>query len=129
MNLAYKHLESKLKIGDFTIGQWFCAFVGVLLMLVWGIYISPFGSYLTIITAVYLGGVPIALALVTTYAEVNLLGMVRAAARWYRTDGVYAAGPGQNAIGYSVKPDAKTTRTARRDAELTTLDLDTLWDS
>jgi hypothetical protein len=127
MNVAYKHLNAKLKIGDLTAGQWASALLGVVLMLGWGFYLSPLSSYPTIITAVYLGGVPVALALLANYAELNIWRFATKALTWGRAEGAYSAGPGDQYTGYVLAPDPRAEQNARR-GERQLLDLSTLWD-
>jgi hypothetical protein len=127
MNVAYKHLNAKLKIGEFTAGQWGTVFLGIVVMLGWGFYLSPLGPYLTIITAVYLGGVPISLAMLATYAELNVWRFGRCAFVWTRADGTFSPGPGEQTHGYEISPDPRALMHEQREAALT-LDLRTLWD-
>lgn len=126
MNVAYKHLNARLKIGEFTVGQWAVVFFGVMLMLVWGFYLSPLSPYLTLITAVYLGGLPIALALIATYAEFNLWRFARSAWKWALAHGRYAPGPGAPTRGYVITPDPRAQRGSGPHAG-SQLDLATLW--
>src|ERR1700679_616848 len=114
MNLAYKHLNTKLKIGEFTVGQWAVVFIGLLLMLTWGFYLSPFSPYLTLITAVYLGGVPISLAFLSTLAELNLWRFGKSAWEWGVAHGRYAPGPGAPSKGYTIVPDPRAQRSLDR---------------
>lgn len=126
MNVSYKHLNSKLRIGEFTVGQWAVVFFGVMLMLAWGFYLSPLSPYLSIVTAVYLGGLPIGLALIASYAELNLWRFGRSAWKWTLAPGRYAAGPGAQTSGYLITPDERATRAGERDA-VPQLDLQKLW--
>jgi hypothetical protein len=127
MNVAYKHLNAKLKIGEFTTGQWATVLVGTVLMLGWGFYLSPLGTYLTIITAVYIGGLPVSLALLATYAELNVWRISRAAFTWARSDGAFSAGPSDRISGYVLTPDPRTQRHGQRQSR-PTLDLAALWE-
>lgn len=127
MNVAYKHLNAKLKIGDLTTGQWVTVLVGVVLMLGWGFYLSPLATYPTIITAVYLGGLPISLALLANYAEFNFWRLLTRAFSWARADGAYSAGPGDQITGYTITADPRAARNARLAGEAS-LDLAALWE-
>lgn len=128
MNAAYKHLESKLKIGEFTIGQWAGVVLGVALMLAWGLYISPFGSSITIATSVYVGGIPIVAAVLVSYAEVNVLKLVLDCARWRRSPARYMPGSGEPTPGYVITPDLQAAQQSAR-SQIPALDLEKLWDS
>jgi hypothetical protein len=126
MNVAYKHLNAKLKIGEFTVGQWSVVFFGAIVMLLWGFYLSPLSGYLTMITAVYLGGLPIALAIIANYAEFNLWRFARSAWAWSVADGRYPPGPGSVTHGYRIMPDP---RQRGGEHEITPFpDLAELWD-
>lgn len=127
MNVAYKHLNAKLRIGELTTGQWASVLLGIVLMLSWGFYLSPLSTYPTIITAVYVGGVPIALAMLASYAELNVWRYTRMALVWVRVDGTYAAGPGDEIRGYRLTPDPRGHHSARRNTSIP-LDLPGLWD-
>ncbi len=126
MNSAYKHLDSKLKIAELTLGQWFGVMVGVAVAIVWGFYLSPLGTYLTIGTAVYMGAVPAGLALMSTFYEVDVAIVARSAITWLRLDGQFLPGPGTGATGYVVRAERSEEDAA---ASLSTLDLAALWES
>ena len=111
MNLAYKHLNAKERIGELTVGQWAVVFGGMIVMLLWGFYLSPLSRYLSIVTAVYLGGLPVALALVASYAEFNVWRFAASAWRWTLAAGRYAAGAGAPTPGYRIVPDPRGTAT------------------
>jgi hypothetical protein len=129
MHTAYKHLESKLRIGEFTIAQWAALFVGVMTALVWAMYVSPLGMQLTIFTACYIGGLPAAAIFLATLSEVNIVLLVRAAAAWRREEGRYVAGPGHPADGYVLTRAPADERQIDTGARLTELDLAALWES
>jgi hypothetical protein len=126
MNLAYKHLNARLKIGEFTVGQWAVVFAGLLVTLLWGFYLSPFGPYVSVITAVYFGGLPISLAFVASFAEFNLWRFGRAAWKWGLAQGRYTPGAGSTAKGYVITPDPRARHAATR-AGNGQPDLSTLW--
>ena len=44
VNVAFKHLEAKLRFGELTIGQWAAVVAGVLFGLVFAQYLSPVGG-------------------------------------------------------------------------------------
>lgn len=129
MNTAYKHLEAKLRVGEFTIGQWLGLFVGLMTALVWGFYVSPFGTSITLFTAVYLGGLPAAAIFLATVSDVDILLLVRAAIRWRRTEGRYVAGPGSATNGYVVHAGPPERNEDPNDHQLAELDPAALWES
>jgi hypothetical protein len=129
MNTAYKHLEAKLRVGEFTIGQWMGLFVGAMTALLWGFYISPFGTSITLFTACYIGGLPAAAIFLATMSEVDMLLLARAAVRWRREEGRYLAGAGPATNGYRVRADEDERRNGNHDGRLAELDLAALWES
>lgn len=129
MNSAYKHLEAKLRVGEFTIGQWLGLFVGAVTAIVWGMYLSPFGTSVTIFSSCYIGGLPAAAIFLATMSEVDMTVLVRAAVRWRREEGRYLAGPGPATSGYVVRADARERARDESDGQLADLDLAALWES
>lgn len=124
MNLAYKHLESKLKIADMTLGQIAGAFLGLVAGGVWAMYVSPFGVYVTLFTAVYIAGVPVGAAFVASVSDFDLWLYVRSALGYRRGDLRFQPGPGESAVGYVVLVDDGRDTTSSTTPDL---DLETLW--
>jgi hypothetical protein len=127
MNTAYKHLDSKLRIADLTLGQWVGIIVGVGVGVVWGLYLSPLGTYLTLATAVYLGAIPAAAALLASMSEFHLWLLLRSAFPWRRLDGRFVSGPGSSARGYVVSEDADGRDTRSGSGPVRELDPAALW--
>jgi len=126
MNSAYKHLDTKLKFAELTITQWFMIMLGVLICVLWCVYISPFGTYLTLGTGVYIGAIPAGLALMSTFYEVDVAVFVAAAVRWSRLDGRFVPGPGPETLGYLVQATGFSPDDG--DYALATLDPAALWE-
>ncbi len=99
---AYKQLEAKTRIAELTLGQWVGAIAGVLCALVVIAWLRPFDTYVNLVLGVYLGGIPITIALVVSVGEFDVWLLVRAAWQWWRADGRYAAGAGSEARGYQI---------------------------
>ena len=127
MNVAYKHLENKLKIGEFTLLQWAGLFLGVMAALVWGMYLSPLGAYLTLTTSVYIGGIPIAAAFLAGITSFDLWLHLKAMARHRRAGGRYIPGPGHSAHGYALTSAERDEREATALIATPDLDLQSLW--
>jgi hypothetical protein len=126
MNTAYKHLDTKLHIGDLTLGQWVGLAAGTIGALLYGMYLSPFGQMLTLVSAIYLGGIPIAAVFLASLSEFDFLLLVRSAVRWHRRDARYLPGPGMPTPGYRLFEAAEDVRRAERD-RIAELDPTTLW--
>ena len=121
---AYKQLEAKTRIAELTLGQWVGAIVGVLCALVVIAWLRPFGTYADLVVGVYLGGIPVTIALVVSVGEFDVWLLVRAAWRWWRTDGRYAAGPGGAARGYQLTGAEPPGASVRASA----IELQRLWE-
>jgi hypothetical protein len=128
VNTAYKHLDSKLRVAELSVGQWIAVLAGLVLGIVWGVYISPFGTTITTISAVYLGAVPGGAALFASLTEFDPVLVVRSALAWRRLEGRFVPGPGDSASGYTVFEDRRERegREARRKAA--EVDLASLWE-
>lgn len=129
MNIAYKHLDTKLRIGELTIGQWLGVALGVAIAGAWVLYVHPpFGATLTAVSAVYLGALPAGAALLASSSEFNIILILRSAVRWRRHRWRYVPGPGERLRGYELRDDlADAPRGPQRPA---VVDLDTtaLWE-
>jgi hypothetical protein len=128
MNVAYKHLESKLRLAfDLTIGQWGGIIISVLLGLGWAFYVSPFGGYVTMFTTVYLAGIPAGAVFLLSAANFNVWLHIKALSRHRRSIGRYVPGPGASASGYAIEPDAREELTGRELDDVPEMDLAELW--
>lgn len=125
MNLAYKHLEAKLRVAELSLGQWAGIALGGLLAIAWGVYVSPFGSTLTLISAVYVGGLPAGAVVLAGVSELDVWLLVRSALAFRRSPGRYRPGPGTVA-GYRVVPEP--AETGERPMSPGALDAIELWE-
>jgi hypothetical protein len=128
MNVAYKHLESRLRIAELTVAQWAGVLCGVLLALGWGMYLSPLSPYPTLISAIYLAGLPAGAAFLAGLSDFDLWLHVRAAIAHRRAAGRYTPGPGRAARGYLVAADPTDDDTGALGAPVD-LDVEELWRS
>lgn len=99
---AYKQLEAKTRIGELTLGQWVGVIAGVLFAVVVIAWLRPFAMYANLVLGVYLGGIPVTIALVVSVGQFDVWLLLRAAWRWWRSDGRYTEGPGSAARGYGI---------------------------
>jgi len=127
VNPAYKHIRDQLRIGELTIPQIGSLFCGLMFGLVFALYLSPFGAYLTLFVATYLASIPMGAVLLASTTEFSLWLYLRAALYDRLTDGRYVAGAGVTYQGYFTEPDEDAVSLRRRD-EQGPVDLRALWD-
>jgi hypothetical protein len=128
MNTSYKHLDSKLRIAELTIGQWVTVLLGIGLAIVWALYVSPLGTTLTIMTSVYVAALPIGAGLSASFTDFDPWLMLRCALAWRRREGRYIPGPGQSPLGYVLLDDPHTRVERGAEERLADLDLASLWE-
>jgi len=127
-NVTYKHLEGKTVVGAFSLGQWAQLLAGVVLGLLFGIYLSPLPPIPTIFFACLLPGLPLAASYGAMGLEFSLAQGARAAWRHWRQPWRYLPGPGDDATGYLVYHDPDPSRPRAAGPEAHTRDLEALWD-
>src|SRR3954468_21732513 len=106
MNVAFKHLEAKLRFGELAIGQWAGVGGGVLFGLVFAQYLSPVDGVWGMVLGIYLGAVPASAAFVAGLSEFDLGGLLVAALRGRRQPARYLPGAGRGAQGYRLVADS-----------------------
>jgi hypothetical protein len=126
MNPAFRHLESKLRFGDFTVPQLAGLALGFATAIVWALYLSPFGLAVTLISATYMGAVPATALFVASVSDFDVGLIMRAAARWRSSPGRFLPGPGGAAHGYVVTAHPDAARAD--DGAEHNIDLEALWD-
>jgi hypothetical protein len=104
-NPTYKHLEGKTVVGRFSLGQWAQLLAGVVLGLVFGIYLSPLPPTATIFISCLLPGLPLAASYGAMGLEFSLAQLARAAWRFWRAPRRWLPGPGASTVGYLVMPE------------------------
>lgn len=124
---TYKHLESRLRIGAFTLGQWAQVTIAAVAAAVFGGYVSPLPTQVTIFVSVLLAGFPVAVSYGAMGLEFSVSAFIRAGwAFWHQTR-TFPAGPGQPTLGYLLHEDsAAAPRADRPDTSATEGTL--LWD-
>jgi hypothetical protein len=127
MNPAYKHLSDRLRIGELTIPQIISLFCGLMGGLVFALYLSPFGPYLTLFVAIYIATVPCGAVLMASSTEFDLWLYLRAAIHDHATDGRYIAGAGETCQGYEIQADEDGLRLTGRD-DTQPVELGAIWD-
>jgi hypothetical protein len=128
VNAAYKHLDAKLRLAELTIGQWLGVLTGAGLGLVWALYVSPFGTDLTLVIALYIAGIPAGAAILAGVTELNLWLLLRSAVAWRRASGQYIGGAGDAMLGYVLSEDRDERAARHANGRVTELDLAALWE-
>jgi hypothetical protein len=125
VNPAPGHLEAKLRFGwDFTVGQIAAMVGGILIGFAWANWFSPIHGIGAAVTAVYVGGLPVAAGFVASQTEFDLWAVVRSAVRWRRAEGRFVPGCGRGS-GYVVLVD--DNEHGGRESQLGLVDLEQLW--
>ena len=128
-NPTYKHLEGKTVVGHFSLGQWGQLLAGVVLGLVFGIYLSPLPPTATIFITCLLPGLPLAASYGAMGLEFSLAQLARAAWRFWRAPREWLPGPGASGVGYLVVPDPDPAeRSPERPDPARARRLEGLWD-
>ena len=127
MNPAYKHLSDRLRIGELTIPQIIGMFCGLMGGLVFALYITPFGAYLTLFISIYLASIPAGAVLLASTTEFDVWLYIRASVHDRLSEGRYIPGPGVSCQGYVIEADEDGVRFTRGDG-LALGDLGAIWD-
>jgi hypothetical protein len=126
VNPAFKHLDARIRIAELTIRQWVGILLGVILALVYAGALHPFGTMITAFTAVYIGGIPIAVVVVAGYSDFDGWLLLRSALHWRSADERYLPGPGVPTQGYRVREVATEGWSAHHE-QVGALDPAVLW--
>jgi hypothetical protein len=126
VNPAPAHLEARLRFGwDFTVGQIAAMIGGILVGFAWANWLSPIHGIGAAVTAVYVGGLPVAAGFVASQTEFDLWALVLSALRWRKREGRFV--PGCGAVsGYVVA--AEDDRRGGDDRLVGGLDVEALWE-
>ena len=81
MNAAYRHLESKTRIGELTLGQWAGILLGVLVAVVFAVVLKPFSGYVNLALGIYIGGLPAAAVFLASISDLDVWLTARSALR------------------------------------------------
>jgi hypothetical protein len=115
---TYKHLEARLRLGSFSLGQWTQIVAASVFAAVFGVYASPLPTSLTIFVSIVGAGLPIALSYGAMGLEFSVGQFAAAAWSYWRDPRRFLPGPGESARGYVVHPepiheDSPSTRSPR----------------
>lgn len=104
---TYKHLEARLRLGAFSLGQWAQITTAGAAAAVFGVYLSPFPTSVTVFASLVGAGLPVAVSYGAMGLEFSVVQFGCAAWRYWRAPRRYLPGPGESASGYVVEPDAR----------------------
>jgi hypothetical protein len=129
-NVTYKHLEGRTVVGAFSVAQWVQLLAGVVLALLFGIYLSPLPAGPTIFIACLLPGLPLAASYGAMGLEFSLAQGARAAWRFWRQPRRYVSGPGRS-TGYLVEPNREALHPSAGEGTgpARPRELEALWDA
>jgi hypothetical protein len=100
---TYKHLEARLRLGAFSLGQWAQIGAAGAAAAVFGVYLSPFPASVTVFVSIVAAGMPVALSYGAMGLEFSVGQFAWAAWRYWRVPRHYLPGPGEAATGYVVQ--------------------------
>ena len=112
---TYKHLEARLRLGAFSLGQWAQITAAGVAAAVFGGYLSPFSTQVTIFVSIVAAGLPVAMSYGAMGLEFSVAQLMRAGWRYWRQPRRFLAGAGQLTAGYVVlsEPLADTPSPSR----------------
>jgi hypothetical protein len=126
---AYQTLDARLRLGQLTVAQVAQITAGVFIALGYGVYLSPFSTGLTVMTAPLVPGLPMALAYGAQYRDFDALDFCRAVLRYSLSARRYLPGPGRvPSAGYLVERPREPGVGSERQAAAPAGRLEELWD-
>jgi hypothetical protein len=102
---TYKHLEARLRLGAFSLGQWTQITAAGVAAALFGGYLSPFPTQVTIFVSVVGAGLPVAVSYGAMGLEFSVAQFARAGWGYWRQPRRFLAGPGEPTTGYAVLAD------------------------
>jgi hypothetical protein len=123
---TYKHLEARLRLGAFSVGQWAQITIAGVVAAVFGVYVSPLPTSATVFVSIVCAGLPVAVSYGAMGLEFSVGEFAAAAWRYWRQPRRYLSGPGASATGYRVQAaDPAQAHTSPRQPQATE---ELLWD-
>jgi hypothetical protein len=102
---TYKHLEARLRLGAFSLGQWAQITAAGVAAALFGGYLSPFPTQVTVFVSIVCAGLPVAVSYGAMGLEFSVAQFARAGWRYWRQPRRFLAGPGEPTAGYAVLAD------------------------
>jgi len=109
---TYKHLEARLRIGAFSVGQWAQITAAGVAAAVFAGYVSPLPTQATIFVSIVGAGLPVALSYGAMGLEFSVARFARAAWRYWHEPRRFLPGAGVTATGYMVLAEPATSTDA-----------------
>jgi hypothetical protein len=125
---TYKHLEARLRLGAFSLGQWAQITAAGVAAALFGAYLSPFPTQVTIFVSIAGAGLPVAASYGAMGLEFSVAQFARAGLRYWRQPRRFLAGPGEPTAGYAVLADEVHRRDAEAATDPATSEGALLWD-
>jgi hypothetical protein len=124
---TYKHLEARLRLGAFSLGQWAQITAAGIAAALFGGYLSPFPTQVTIFVSIVGAGLPVAVSYGAMGLEFSVAQFVRAGWGYWRGPRRFLAGAGEPTAGYAVLADPLQHRSTQA-ADSAASDGALLWD-
>ena len=125
---TYKHLEAKLRLGVFSLAQWTQITLAGAAAAVFGAYVSPLPTQMTIFVSIVAAGLPIAVSYGAMGLEFSVGQFAGAAWRYWREPRCYLPGPGEPSTGYLVLAKPVDDTASATGGGATAHGKDPLWD-
>jgi hypothetical protein len=124
---TYKHLEARLRLGAFSLHQWAQITIAGVAAALFGGYLSPFPTQVTVFVSIVGAGLPVAVSYGAMGLEFSVAQFARAGWRYWRQPHRFLAGPGEPTTGYVVLADHAHDQSAQAAAAATS-EAALLWD-
>ena len=116
-NETYKHLEDPMRLSGLTLGQYAAVTATTLVAIVFGLYISPLPTGVTLALSLFVAGLPISVSYAVAGFDVSVTETIAALYRWARDDKHFLPGAGDTPTGYVVAQPATRERPPSRSPE------------
>jgi hypothetical protein len=126
-HLTYKHLEARLRLGAFSLHQWAQITIAGVAAALFGGYLSPFPTQVTVFVSIVGAGLPVAVSYGAMGLEFSVGQFARAGWRYWRQPRRFLAGAGGPTTGYTVLAEQLHHHDAQA-ADSATTEPALLWD-
>jgi hypothetical protein len=116
-NETYKHLEDPMRLSGLTLGQWGGLAASALVAIVFGLYVSPLPSGITITLSLFVAGLPLVLPYAVSGFDMAMSETLAAVYRWARGAKHYLPAAVEPPSGYVVVQAPDDERHVARSSE------------